>query len=391
MVNRIFSQLPITIFTKMSALAQQHQAINLGQGFPDFGAPNTVIQAASDYLLTGNNQYPPMQGVPELRQAIAAHAKRFYNLSFPWQTETLVTSGATEALTASILAMVSSGDEVLLFAPCYDSYAPIIAQAGGTAKYIHLMPPEWSVTKEMILSKVTEKTRLIILNSPMNPTGKVFSSKELQVLADIASHFDLHIICDEVYEHLTYDQTEHHPLITFPKMRDRCIRIASAGKIFSLTGWKVGMISANAQLLAVIGKVHQFLTFTTPPNLQYGVAQGLCLPDVFFDDFAKKMQLNRDFLAVSLQSLGFETLPCQGGYFLTVDMRSAGFQEKDINLCQTLTENAKVASIPMSAFYADDQEAQIPFHTLRFAFCKKREILEQAIENLTNYMRYYRK
>lgn len=387
MVNHVFSQLPITIFTKMSALAQQHQAINLGQGFPDFGAPESVIQAASDYLFTGNNQYPPMQGIPELRQAIAEHASHFYDLSIAWQTETLVTSGATEALTASIMAMVSPGDEVLLFAPCYDCYAPIIAQAGGVAKYIDLMPPDWSVTKQMILNQVSDKTRLIILNSPMNPTGKVFSKTELQAIADIANDFDLKVICDEVYEHLTYDDTQHHPLITFPRMRERCIRVASAGKIFSLTGWKVGMITASEQLISVIGKVHQFLTFTTPPNLQYGVAQGLRLSDDFFRDLTSQMQENRDFLRTELEKLGFKTLPCAGGYFLTVDMQSAGFQEKDVDLCETLTRDAKVASVPISAFYPGGAQVEKPFHTLRFAFCKKRETLEQAIEHLTNYMK----
>ena len=273
--NDILSGYGTTVFEVMSRLAIEHQSINLGQGFPDEEGPSAIVAKLDEFTRNAPNQYPPMMGVPELRQAVAAHAKRFYGLDVDWQSEVMVTSGATEALAASILSLINPGDEAVVFEPLYDSYVPMLRRAGAIVKLVPLSPPDWSVPVDALAQAFSERTKLILMNSPMNPTGKVFNRQELTMIGELLNRYDAYAICDEVYEHLIFDGLEHIPLMTLPGMRERCIRIGSAGKTFSMTGWKVGYVTAAAELMAVVSKAHQFLVFTTPPNLQRAVAYGL--------------------------------------------------------------------------------------------------------------------
>ena len=365
----------------MSRLAQEHQAVNLGQGFPDGNGPEDVVETAVDYLRNGVNQYPSMYGIPDLRQAIAEHADRFYGISVDWQTETLVTSGGTEALTASLLGLIDPGDEVILIEPLYDSYLPIVQRSGGIAKFIRLEAPYWQLPKADLEAAFSKNTKLILLNSPMNPCAKVFKPEELEFISKLCVKHDTIAICDEVYEHLAFDGLPHTPLITFEGMRNRVVRIQSAGKIFSLTGWKVGMITATAELLVSIAKAHQFITFTTPPNLQAAVAFGLRKEITYFNNLNSDMEARRDHLALGLSNIGFEVIPCEGTYFLTADYRPVGFDGTDLEFCRFLTVEARVAAVPMSAFYTGDIES----HFVRFSFCKNSETIEEAIQRLKKH------
>ena len=317
LANSVLSSYGTTIFEVMSRLAQEHDAINLGQGFPDGNGPPDVVAAATDYLKNGLNQYPSMMGIPALREAVANINKRFYGLDIDWPTEVMVTSGGTEALASSLFAMIEPGDEVVLIEPLYDSYLPIVLRAGGIAKLVRLEPPGWELPEVALANAFSDKTKLILLNTPMNPCSKVFARDELTVISQLMEKHDAYAICDEVYEHLLFDGLQHVPLMTLPGMRDRCIRIGSAGKTFSLTGWKVGYITACAELLAPIAKAHQFLTFTTPPNLQSAVAYGLSKEDSYFNSLSDDLQKCRDLLADGLKGIGFEVMHCQGSYFIT--------------------------------------------------------------------------
>lgn len=349
--NSILASYGTTIFEVMSRLAQEHDAINLGQGFPDGNGPPDVVGVAKNYLENGLNQYPSMMGIPALREAVANINKRFYGLAVNGLTEVLVTSGGTEALAASLFALIEPGDEVVLIEPLYDSYLPIVRLAGGVPKLVRLEPPNWKLSEELLTKAFSNKTKLIILNSPMNPCSKVFSKDELSVIAQLLEKFDAYAICDEVYEHLVFDGLEHIPLMTLPGMRKRCVRIGSAGKTFSLTGWKVGYITASPNLLAPISKAHQFLTFTTPPNLQAAVAFGLSKNKSYFSSLAGELQKCRDLLASGLKDVGFEVMPCQGSYFITTDFRPLGFNGNDEEFCRHITIEARVAAVPVSAFY----------------------------------------
>ncbi|HEY5085479.1 MAG TPA: aminotransferase class I/II-fold pyridoxal phosphate-dependent enzyme, partial [Rhizomicrobium sp.] len=273
--NPVFAKQGTTIFTVMSALATEHKAVNLGQGFPDLDGPEAIRAAAAQVLMEGPNQYPPMQGVPELRRALSDHARHFYKLDYDWGDEVLVTSGGTEALTAAIMGLVGPGDEVVLIEPAYDSYRPIVEAVGGVAKIVTLSPPAWRLTEEALAAAFTPKTKAVMINSPLNPIGRVFDAHEMAAIARVLANSNAVAICDEVYEHLTYDGRPHIPLATLPGMRERTVRIGSAGKIFSLTGWKVGWLTGPRALISVIAKAHQFLTFTTSPALQLGIAHGL--------------------------------------------------------------------------------------------------------------------
>lgn len=380
-LNPTFAELGTTIFAVMSGLANQHGAINLGQGFPDKDGPLEIREHAARALIEGPNQYPPMVGVESLRQALSAHAKRFYDLDYDWRSEVVVTSGGTEALTASIMAVVRPGDEVILFEPAYDSYRPIIEAVGGIVQPIRLTAPNWSLTEAQLAAAFTGKTKAVVLNSPMNPAGKVFSGAELQLIADFVQKFDVFAICDEVYEHLTFDGLKHKPLASFPNMRNRCLRIGSAGKIFSLTGWKVGWIQGDASLIHTVSKAHQFITFTTPTALQIAVGFGLEKLDSYYLNLASELQANRDFLSEALDKLGFKSLHAQGTYFLTTDISGLRFNGSDLDFCKHMTEKAGVAAIPLSAFYSADTGQEL----VRFAFCKQRHVLEQAVERLSKY------
>ncbi|MBB3899552.1 aminotransferase [Roseococcus suduntuyensis] len=378
-MNHLLSATGTTIFTVMSALAVQHGAINLGQGFPDYDGPEDVIEAAAAALKDGRNQYPPMTGVPELRRAVAEANRRFYGLEVDPDREVVVTSGATEAITACLMAVLNPGDECVLIEPLYDTYLPVVKLLGAVPKLVRLSPPKWELPRAELAAAFGPKTKAVLFNTPMNPTGKVFTAAELAFLADLIERHDCYAICDEVYEHLTYDGWKHIPLMTLPGMRGRCMRIGSAGKTFSLTGWKVGYVTCDAALQPNVAKAHQNLTFTTPPNLQRAVAVGLAKDDAYFDGLSGELAERRDLLTRGLQALGFETLPVMGSYFVTADIRSIGFTGDDVAFCRAITEEAKVTAIPVTAFYAGPNP---PSHYARFAFCKNAAVLEEALARL---------
>ena len=380
--NNLLAQTGTTIFTIMSALAVQHHAINLGQGFPDVEGPADVLQAAADALLDHRNQYPPMTGVPELRQAVAAANKRFYNLDIDPNGGVVVTSGATEAITACLTALINPGDEVVAIEPLYDTYLPVIKLLGGIPKLVRLNPPDWSLPHNELDAAFSPRTKLLLLNSPMNPCGKVFTRAELNFIADLLEQYDAYAVCDEVYEHLVFAPATHIPLMTLPGMAARTLRIGSAGKTFSLTGWKIGYVSGPNDLVGVVAKAHQNLTFTSAPNLQRAVALGLAKPNDYFTGLGSSLAAKRDLLAAGLACLGFGVLPADGSYFITADISPLGFAGDDMEFCRTITSQAKVAAIPLSAFYDRDG----PDHFVRFAFCKQDSVLNEALSRLQNWL-----
>lgn len=379
--NSLLSATGTTIFTVMSALAVQHGAINLGQGFPDSEGPADIVRAAADALLDGRNQYPPLTGLSELRDAVAAANRRFYGLEIDPVSGVVVTSGATEAITASLMALLNPGDEVVLIEPLYDTYLPVVKLLGALPKLVRLQPPHWELPRAELAAAFGPNTKLLLLNSPMNPTGKVFAPEELAFIADLLRQHDAYAVCDEVYEHLVFSGARHVPLATLPGMAERSLRIGSAGKTFSLTGWKVGYISGPAALMGLVAKAHQNLTFTTPPNLQRAVAFGLAKPDSYFAALANGLQSQRDLLDAGLRRLGFSTLPAAGSYFITADFSPLGFEGDDVAFCRAITEQAGVAAIPVSAFYVNEA----PRHYARFAFCKQIPVLEDALRRLERW------
>lgn len=369
-----------TIFTTMSALAVEHGAINLGQGFPDEEGPESIRRVAAETVLWGPNQYPPMRGVAELRNAIAAHDHRRYGLDLDPEKEVLVTSGATEALACAFFGLLEPGDEVVLIEPLYDSYLPIIERAGGVARLVRLQPPGWALPCDALAAAFSTRTKLLVLNSPQNPTGKVFNLEELAFLARLLEAHDAYAVCDEVYEHLVYPDAEHLPLMGLPGMRERCLRIGSAGKIFSATGWKVGWACGAPPLIDALARAHQFLTFTTPPNLQIAVAAGLREGEEgWFKELAENQKGKRDRLASGLRAAGFDVLPCAGTFFLVAGYRRQDFVGGDAAFCRHLTSEAGVAAIPVSAFYREHG----PDGFVRFCFCKRDKVLDEAIARLT--------
>ena len=380
--NSIFTGVQTTIFETMSRLAMETNAINLGQGFPDVDGPEDIKKIAADFIMSGSNQYPPMLGLPQLRQAVANCNKRFYELEVDWNTEVLITSGATEALCDSIFAIVEEGDEVILIEPLYDCYLPLVRRAGGKVKTVRLTPPDWNLNLKELEEVFSEKTKMILLNNPMNPAAKVFNDSELAKIAELCVKYDVYALCDEVYEHIVFDNNSHKPLMMFEGMRDRTVRIGSAGKTFSLTGWKVGYITASSQLLAPISKAHQFVTFTTPPNLQAAVAFGLEKTLSYFDSLKLEMQTKRDRIVSGLNNLGIPTLPCAGTYFVTCDFSKFNLGDNDAEIAERLTREAGVASVPVSAFYVND----LPMSCIRFCFCKRDEIIDEAVKRLENYL-----
>lgn len=381
--NRVLDSYGTTIFTTMSALALEHGSINLGQGFPDVDGPEEIREIAAKSLLNESNQYPAMMGVPVLRQAVADHNKRFYGLDVDWQTEVMVTSGATEALCDCFMGLLNPGDEVVLIEPLYDSYLPIIRHMGAIPKLVRVEPPHWDLPRDALVEAFSDKTKLLVLNSPMNPAGKVFSREELNFLAELVQKHDAYVVCDEVYEHLSFDGQPHIPLMSLKGMRNRCARIGSAGKTFSLTGWKIGYITAGVELMKAIAKAHQFIAFTTAPNLQKGIAAGLQFEESYFTNFTKTMQHKRDLLADGLTNIGFDVLKSEGSYFLTADFSSLGFQGTDAEFCHDITVNAGVTAVPVGAFYQEKG----PEHFVRFCFCKQDEVLIEAIERLARYLK----
>ncbi|MEU3530399.1 pyridoxal phosphate-dependent aminotransferase [Streptomyces murinus] len=381
LLNRRLAEFGTTIFAEMSALAVATGSINLGQGFPDTDGPEEVREAAVRALRDGRgNQYPPGPGVPELRTAIAAHQRRRYGLSYDPDTEVLVTAGATEAIAAALLALLEPGDEVVALEPYYDSYAASIALAGGRRVPVTLRPHEGSFRLDLdeLRAAVTDRTRLLLLNTPHNPTGTVLTRAELAAIAELAVERDLLVVTDEVYEHLVFDDAEHLPLASFPGMRERTVTIGSAGKTFSFTGWKVGWVTAAPALVSAVRAAKQFLTYVSSGPFQYAVAEALALPESYYDDFRRSMRERRDILSAGLTAAGFEVFKPAGTYFVTTDIRPLG--EKDgFAFCRALPERAGVVAIPNAVFY-DDREAGAPF--VRFAFCKREDVLREAAERL---------
>ncbi|MEU6140084.1 pyridoxal phosphate-dependent aminotransferase [Streptomyces sp. NPDC047081] len=380
-LNRRLAEFGTTIFAEMSALALQTGSINLGQGFPDTDGPEEVREAAVRALRDGRgNQYPPGPGVPELRTAIAAHQERRYGLSYDPDTEVLVTAGATEAIAASLLALLEPGDEVIAFEPYYDSYAACIAMAGGKRVPVTLRPHEGSFRLDLdeLRAAVTDRTRLLLINTPHNPTGTVLTREELTAIAELAVERDLLVVTDEVYEHLVFDDAEHLPLATFPGMRERTVTIGSAGKTFSFTGWKVGWVTATPALTAAVRSAKQFLTYVASGPFQYAVAEALALPESYFAAFRADMLAKRDLLAAGLTEVGFEVFKPAGTYFITTDIRPLG-ETDGFAFCRALPERAGVVAIPNAVFY-DHREAGAPF--VRFAFCKQTAVLEEAASRL---------
>ena len=382
--NTVFYNRPKSIFPTMSALAQKHDAINLGQGFPDEDGPQEMLRHAAEAMLEGPNQYVPVEGVPALRAAVARDNKRFYGLEIDPLTETLVVSGATEGLAACFLGLLNPGDEVIIFAPFYECYAPQIEATGARAVSISLKPPDWRIDPVALKEKISSRTKLIVINTPHNPLGKVMSDAELQDIADCALANDLVVVCDEVYEHLIFEPHIHRPLMTFPGMRERCIRVGSAGKTFSVTGWRIGYLTGTSALIEAVAKAHQHLAYTSPGHLQHAVAHALEFGDDYYTAFKEGMMSKRDFLSRELEKAGFSVGDCAGTYFLTVDIAPFGFDD-DMAFCRDVTEHAKVAAVPISSFYLPD-ESEKPRNFVRFCFCKRETVLSEAAERLNRYL-----
>jgi aspartate/methionine/tyrosine aminotransferase len=378
LANGIYAALPTTIFSVMSGLAREHGAINLGQGFPDEPGPLSIRQAAADAVINGDNQYPPMAGLPELREAVARHYARFQGLDLDWRAEVTVTSGGTEALACAFLALIEPGDEVILFAPLYDAYAPMVRRSGGIPRIVRLEPPLWRFDRAMLEAAFTPRTRLVVLNNPLNPTATVCPEEDLALLAEFCVRHDAVALCDEVWEQVLFDGAAHRPLMALPGMRERTVKIGSAGKMFALTGWKVGFLIAAPALTSVLAKAHQFLTFTTAPNLQAAVAWGLGHSDDWFAAMPADLAASRDHLSDALRREGFAPLPSQGTYFLNIDLIASGVAEDDMSFCLRSVKEAGVAAIPVSAFYETDPVSSIT----RLCFAKKGQTLEEGARRL---------
>jgi N-succinyldiaminopimelate aminotransferase len=378
LLNRRLSGLGTTIFAEMSELAVATGSVNLGQGFPDTDGPAEIARAAADAIMSGRgNQYPPGAGIPELRRAIAAHQRRFYDLDVDPDGEVLVTAGATEAIAAALLALVEPGDEVIAFEPYYDSYAACIAMAGGARVPVTLRAPGFRPDIDALSAAITGRTRLILLNSPHNPTGSVFTRAELTAIAELACAHDLLVISDEVYEHMVFDG-EHVPIASLPGMRERTVAISSAAKTFSFTGWKIGWVTATRDLVAAVRTVKQFLTYVSGGPFQYAIAQALALPEEYFRSVATGLLARRELMCDGLAAVGFEVFRPAGTYFITTDIRPFG-DLSGLEFCRKLPYTAGVVAIPSVVFYDNMDAGQFQ---VRFAFCKKEDVLSEALARL---------
>ncbi|AWL87139.1 aminotransferase [Streptomyces griseus] len=378
LLNRRLAAFGTTIFAEMSALAVRTGSINLGQGFPDTDGPEEIREAAVRALRAGHgNQYPPGPGVPELRNAVAAHQERFYGLTWSPETEVLVTTGATEAIAASLLALLEPDDEVIAFEPYYDSYAACIAMAGARRVPLTLRAPGFRLDLDELRTLITPRTRLLLLNTPHNPTGTVLTPDELAGIAALAVEHDLLVVTDEVYEHLVFTGA-HHPIAALPGMRERTVSISSSGKTFSYTGWKIGWVTGDAPLVAAVRSAKQYLTFVSGGPFQYAIAEALALPDTFFTGFRADMHRKRDLLAKGLRAAGFRVYEPEGTYFITTDISPFG-DEDAYAFCRALPERCGVAAVPVSVFYDDPEAGR---SQVRFTFCKRDDVLEEAVERL---------
>jgi N-succinyldiaminopimelate aminotransferase len=370
-----------TIFAEMTALATEKGAINLGQGFPDYDGPPAVLEAAMDAIRSGQNQYPPGPGVADLRAAISEHQHRFHGLGYDPDGEVLVTAGATEALAGALLGILEAGDEVVLLEPMYDSYQACIALAGAITRPVTLRPPSYRLDVDAFRAAITPRTRMILLNTPHNPTGAVLDRDELRAIADLAIEHDLIVVSDEVYEHLVYDDAEHVSIATLPGMWERTLVISSGGKTFNTTGWKVGWICGPAKLVAAARAAKQFLTYVSSGPFQPAIAVGLRLPDEYFRDLANDLQRKRDRLMRGLTAAGFEAYEPRGTYFVTVDIRPLRGDGDGYAFCRELPDRCGVVGIPNVVFYDRAHESE-GRHLVRFAFCKRDEVIDEAVERL---------
>ncbi|WP_310468088.1 aminotransferase [Sphingomonas sp.] len=373
-MNPLYEAMQVSVFERMSGLAATHQAINLGQGFPDFGWPDEILDAAARALIERSNQYAPSRGLPELREAVAAHYGRHHGVALD-AANVCVTSGATEALGAAILATVSPGDEVIVFTPAYDSYAPIVRRGGGVVREIALQPPGWRIERAALETAITPDTRAILFNNPHNPTGRFFDADELEIIASAAREHDLIVISDEVWEHILLDGQQFIPLATLPGMAGRVIKVGSAGKIFSLTGWKVGWLVAAPELAGVAARAHQFLTFATAPNLQAAVAFGLTDGDAWIAPMRDRFARARDRMTAGLRTAGFTVLDAASTYFLCVDLAASGIAADDEAFAAAAVAQAGVAVVPLSPF-AEDNPAR---HLVRLCFAKRDDTIDAGV------------
>jgi len=376
-MNPLFADLPTTIFDHMSGLARAFGAVNLGQGFPDFGWPDDVLDCAAEAVRRGSNQYAPMRGLPELREAVAAFYRRHQALALE-ADQIIVTSGATEALASSLLALIAPGDEVVLFQPLYDAYLPLVERAGGVPRLVKLTPPDWRITRAALVAAFTDRTRLVVFNNPHNPTSRLFDAGELGLLAEACVAAGAIALTDEVWEHVVFDGRRFVPLAALPGMAGRTVKVGSAGKIFSLTGWKVGWVVAPPDLAEPIAKAHQFVTYSTAPNLQAAVAYGLGKPPGDLDATTARFAEARDHLRRGLERHDFATLPAEATYFLSIDLAASGIAADDVAFCERAVREAGVAAIPVSAFYAEDPVTNV----VRLCFAKKPETLDEGIARL---------
>ena len=373
-MNPLYEDMPTSVFERMSLAAAKYGAVNLGQGFPDFGWPREILDAAAHALTESSNQYAPSRGLPALREAVAGHYRRHFGQDLS-AVNVCVTSGATEALGAAILALVEPGDEIIVFTPAYDSYVPMIRRAGGTPVEVPLQPPGWRIDGEALEVAVGPRTRAIVLNNPHNPTGRLFDKAELEVIADCARANDLIVISDEVWEHIVLDGLAFTPLATLPGMAERTIKVGSAGKIFSLTGWKVGWIVAPEAMANVLAKAHQFLTFATAPNLQAAVAFGLESGDAWLAPMRQDFQRARDRLTRGLSAAGYAVGASRSTYFLCLDLAGSDIGVSDEEFAAAAVERAGVAVIPLSPF----AEREPPSQFVRLCFGKRDETLDAGI------------
>jgi N-succinyldiaminopimelate aminotransferase len=376
-LTRRLQGLGTTIFAEMSALALATGSVNLGQGFPDTDGPAEIAEAAVAAIRQGHNQYPPGPGIPELRLAVAEHQKHFYGLSYDPDSEVLVTAGATEAIAAAVLALVEPGDEVIALEPYYDSYAACIAMAGGIRVPVTLRPPDFALDAAALRAAVSPRTRLILLNTPHNPTGAVLSADELAAVAEVAVEHDLLVVTDEVYEHLVFAGT-HVPIASLPGMAERTVTISSAGKTFSFTGWKIGWVTSTPELTAAVRTAKQFLTYVNGAPFQHAIAAALRLPDSYFTGLRDNLRRKRDLLARGLAEVGFEVYEPRGTYFITTDITPLGETDGEA-FCRALPHRCGVVAIPNVVFYDNTEAGR---NLVRFTFCKRDEVLTEALNRL---------
>ena len=374
-MNPLYQQMETSVFERMSLAAAKHGAVNLGQGFPDFGWPTEILEAAARAVVEGSNQYAPSRGLPALRQAVADHYNRHQDLALSAEN-ICVTSGATEALASAILASVESGDEVIVFTPAYDAYVPLIRRAGGLPVEVALAPPGWRIERASLEAAISPRTRAIVFNNPHNPTGRLFDREELAVIAEVAVINDLIVISDEVWEHILLDGQKFTPIASLAGMEKRTLKCGSAGKIFSLTGWKIGWLVASAELATLAARAHQFLTFASAPNLQAAVAIGMHDGDAWLEPMRERFARARDRMAAGLEAAGFEVLPSASTYFLCVDLAASGIGLDDEGFARQAVEQAGVAVVPLSPFAEQDP----PRHLIRLCFAKRDETIDAGVE-----------